>query len=174
MEYQLEIDDKIMAVELSPGETGPTARAVINDTPYDLTFGRGPGCQVFMTIDNRQVKAWVERTASGKNIILDGEHYFIQDKNAQDQNRSGGRKSGSGQEPTAVTPPMPAIVIQVAVALGDAVQKGDSVVVVSAMKMETTLNAPYAGKVTRISVAEGDKVMPGDILVDIEKGKNTP
>ncbi|MDY0223131.1 MAG: acetyl-CoA carboxylase biotin carboxyl carrier protein subunit, partial [Desulfobacterium sp.] len=52
----------------------------------------------------------------------------------------------------------------------DPVEKGDPVVVVSAMKMETTLTAPHGGTVTRIGVKQGDKVMPGDILVDIEKG----
>ncbi|HOS98411.1 MAG TPA: acetyl-CoA carboxylase biotin carboxyl carrier protein subunit [Deltaproteobacteria bacterium] len=40
---------------------------------------------------------------------------------------------------------------------------------VSAMKMETTLSAPFPGIVTRINCAEGDKVMPGQILVDIER-----
>jgi biotin carboxyl carrier protein len=52
---------------------------------------------------------------------------------------------------------------------GDEVEKGQSVVVVSAMKMETTLSAPFKGKVTRINVKEGQKVMPGEMLVDIEK-----
>ncbi|MRR35573.1 hypothetical protein EG829_13030, partial [bacterium] len=52
---------------------------------------------------------------------------------------------------------------------GDTVTKGQGVVVVSAMKMETTLQAPFAGMVTRVNTAEGDKVMPGMILVDIER-----
>jgi len=54
---------------------------------------------------------------------------------------------------------------------GDDVEKGQGVVVVSAMKMETTLQAPFKGKVVQINVAEGDKVMPGQILVDIEREK---
>ncbi len=37
------------------------------------------------------------------------------------------------------------------------------------MKMETTLQAPYAGRVTRINAVEGEKVMPGLILMDIER-----
>jgi biotin carboxyl carrier protein len=55
------------------------------------------------------------------------------------------------------------------VSAGDAVVKGQAVVIVSAMKMETTLVAPFDGTVSKVNVAEGDKVMPGDVLVDIEK-----
>jgi 3-methylcrotonyl-CoA carboxylase alpha subunit len=64
---------------------------------------------------------------------------------------------------------MPAIVVLVPVAEGDWVEKGQIVMVISAMKMETSLRAPYSGRITRIKVNEGDKVMPGDILVDIEE-----
>ena len=44
-------------------------------------------------------------------------------------------------------------------------------VVVSAMKMETTLKAPYNGTVMQINTAEGEKVMPGEILADIKEIK---
>jgi biotin carboxyl carrier protein len=58
---------------------------------------------------------------------------------------------------------------------GDLVEKGQGVMVVSAMKMETTLQAPYKGKVLKINVAEGDKVMPGQILAVIEReGEGKP
>jgi len=45
--------------------------------------------------------------------------------------------------------------------------------VVSAMKMETTLQAPFSGRVARVNVAEGEKVMPGQVLVDIVREKET-
>jgi biotin carboxyl carrier protein len=64
---------------------------------------------------------------------------------------------------------MPSVVERIMVAEGDLVEKGQSVIVVSAMKMEATLQAPFKGKVLKINVAEGDKVMPGQILVDIER-----
>jgi biotin carboxyl carrier protein len=64
---------------------------------------------------------------------------------------------------------MPSVVERIMVAEGDLVEKGQSVIVVSAMKMEATLQAPFKGKVLKINVAEGDKVMPGQILADIER-----
>jgi biotin carboxyl carrier protein len=64
---------------------------------------------------------------------------------------------------------MPSVVVRIMTAEGDEVKKGQGVVVVSAMKMETTLQAPFKGRVLKINVAEGEKVMPGQVLVDIER-----
>jgi 3-methylcrotonyl-CoA carboxylase alpha subunit len=48
------------------------------------------------------------------------------------------------------------------------VEQGQGLLVVSAMKMDTTLTAPFDGVVTQINCAEGDKVTPKQVLVDIE------
>jgi len=64
---------------------------------------------------------------------------------------------------------MPAVVVRILVTEGDDVKKGDGVIVVSSMKMETTLPAPADGRVRAVNVAEGDKVMPGQILIDIDR-----
>ncbi|MBI9087124.1 MAG: acetyl-CoA carboxylase biotin carboxyl carrier protein subunit [Desulfobacterales bacterium] len=98
--------------------------------------------------------------------MINGRTWLVQDADAQPQ--QGRRRGGLKNGPTTVTPPMPAVVTRILVNEGDAVTKGQGVIVVSAMKMETTLNAPYDGRVTRINVAEGDKVAPKQILVDIE------
>ena len=63
---------------------------------------------------------------------------------------------------------MPAVVTQILVAQGQTVEKGQGLLVVSAMKMDTILTAPFAGVVTRINVTEGEKVAPKQVLVDIE------
>jgi biotin carboxyl carrier protein len=61
------------------------------------------------------------------------------------------------------------VVVKVLVAVGDAVTRGQPLVVVSAMKMETTLVAPKDGTVSEIKAKEGDKVNPSDVLVHIEE-----
>jgi len=61
------------------------------------------------------------------------------------------------------------VVISVPVEVGDRVKKGQGVVVLSAMKMETTLTAPFDGTVTQVNAAEGESVSPGQILVDIQR-----
>ena len=62
---------------------------------------------------------------------------------------------------------MPGMVINVAVKVDDRVKAGQKLVVLEAMKMETTINAPASGVVRAISVAPGTQVEAGDLLLVI-------
>merc|ERR1719247_829644 len=64
--------------------------------------------------------------------------------------------------------PMPGVVVDVKVKVGDVVREGDQLVVLSAMKMETVIPAPTSGKVAKITVNAGDKVDGDDLVVSIE------
>ncbi len=68
----------------------------------------------------------------------------------------------------AVRSPLPGTIVDVKVAVGDKVKKGQTLVVLEAMKMENNIDADYDGKVTAVKVAKGDSVMEGAILVTIE------
>ena len=63
---------------------------------------------------------------------------------------------------------MPSVVVKILVEVGQHVSRGEALVVLSSMKMETSLAAPHAGTVAAIDCAEGDRVSPGAVLVDIE------
>jgi pyruvate carboxylase subunit B len=52
--------------------------------------------------------------------------------------------------------------------VGQAVKKGDEVVVVEAMKMENALRAPRDGTIKSVTVQVGDMVGPGAVLVELE------
>ncbi len=67
-----------------------------------------------------------------------------------------------------VAAPIPGAVSSVAVEVGATVAKGDRLVVLEAMKMQTTVNAPVAGRVTRKLVSPGVTVEPKDLLLVIE------
>ena len=64
--------------------------------------------------------------------------------------------------------PMPAAVTQVAVEAGQAVSKGDVVVVLEAMKMQHTITAPSDGVVAELDVSVGQQVESGAVLAVIE------
>jgi propionyl-CoA carboxylase alpha chain len=65
--------------------------------------------------------------------------------------------------------PMPGVVRQVCVAVGDTVAKGDVLLVLEAMKMETPIRAPGAGRVTELRAGAGDQVEAGALLAVIEE-----
>lgn len=64
--------------------------------------------------------------------------------------------------------PMPATVVRVATAPGARVARGDTLVVLEAMKMELAVRAPADGVVTAVHCKEGELVQPGVALVDFE------
>lgn len=68
----------------------------------------------------------------------------------------------------AIKTPLPGVIIDVKVNVGDTVAKGQTVVVLEAMKMENNINADRDGKVTDIRVAKGDTVADGAVLVVME------
>jgi biotin carboxyl carrier protein len=70
--------------------------------------------------------------------------------------------------PVTVNAPMPGKVVRCLVAVGDAVEENQGVIVVEAMKMENELRAPKAGTVAELPVAEGQLVEGGTVLAVIE------
>ena len=64
--------------------------------------------------------------------------------------------------------PMPGMIVKYVKAIGDAVTKGEAVVVLEAMKMENALVAPCDGIVKGIKLKSGDTVAKGAVLCVIE------
>lgn len=70
--------------------------------------------------------------------------------------------SGAG---TTVTSPLPGIILDINVKEGDAVKKGQKLLVLEAMKMENVIESTADGTVTSIKVNKGDSVLEGAPLV---------
>ncbi|TMW66726.1 hypothetical protein Poli38472_014038 [Pythium oligandrum] len=68
--------------------------------------------------------------------------------------------------------PMPGVVLEVRVKVGEQVKAGTPLVVLSAMKMETAVTAPVSGKVLSIHAAVGDNMQAGDLIVEIDETGN--
>jgi biotin carboxyl carrier protein len=58
-------------------------------------------------------------------------------------------------------------VLNVAVAEGQAIKKGDPILVLEAMKMENVIKAPADGAIRKISVNKGDKVEKNQVMVSL-------
>jgi oxaloacetate decarboxylase alpha subunit/pyruvate carboxylase subunit B len=70
-------------------------------------------------------------------------------------------------EGTPVTAPMPGMIISYAKKVGDAIEEGDTVLILEAMKMENALPSPASGTIKAINFASGDSVAKGDVLAVI-------
>lgn len=168
MEYRLIIDNETVSFPVERTNDG-ALKLVRGGEAVEIRFAAISAHHLHLEVDGVGVKACVAPDGRGKTVIIRGVSYNLEDADRQVSVRKSNQTA-----PTEVTPPMPAVVIGVFVTEGDMVQKGDRVVVVTAMKMETTLTAPYSGRVASVNAAEGDKVMPGQILVEIEQDEATP
>lgn len=72
--------------------------------------------------------------------------------------------AGAGEK---VQAPMPGTILDIKVAVGDTVSRGQTVVILEAMKMENDIVASCDGKITSILVSKGDTVNSDDVLVTI-------
>lgn len=78
------------------------------------------------------------------------------------------REKADPNNPGHVGAPIPGVVSSIAVELGQRVEKGERVLVMDAMKMQTTVYAPIAGRVKKVSAKVGQNVEPKDLLLVVE------
>ncbi|GAA1391070.1 biotin/lipoyl-containing protein [Luteococcus peritonei] len=76
--------------------------------------------------------------------------------------------SAGGGAAGALTAPMPGVVLSIAASPGNAVKRGDPLLVLEAMKMKNELRAPKDGVVSEINCEVGQQVVFGDVLVRFE------
>jgi methylmalonyl-CoA carboxyltransferase small subunit len=81
---------------------------------------------------------------------------------------SDGPAEGPVDEAHVCRSPVAGVVIRIKAQAGQTLQQDDLIMVLEAMKMETNVTAPVAGKVKAIRVAEGDGVKVNQVLVEFE------
>lgn len=64
--------------------------------------------------------------------------------------------------------PVSGIVVRVATQVGQILQVGDVLLILEAMKMETSVTSPVAGRIAAIKVAQGESVQSGQVVVEFE------
>ena len=74
---------------------------------------------------------------------------------------------GGGGDATAVSAPMPGVIVRIDVSEGDSVAEGDVLLIMEAMKMEQEIKAPAAGTVASIDVGVGDQVQASSTLIHL-------
>jgi acetyl-CoA/propionyl-CoA carboxylase biotin carboxyl carrier protein len=118
---------------------------------------------VDVEVDGRRysVALWVPDTPVA--VVAGGAGAAARPKRAASSGGSGGAV-GAG----SVTVPMQGTIVKVLVAEGDAIEAGDPVCVLEAMKMENNIAAEKSGTVKEIKVAPGDSVGAGDIVAVID------
>jgi 3-methylcrotonyl-CoA carboxylase alpha subunit len=112
---------------------------------------------------SRQWRVAVARDGAGHWVFVDG--LVAQVGAATGANA---RRRTKGATESGITAPMPATVIAIHVAPGQAVHAGDTLIVLEAMKMELPLRSPKDGVIRSLHCAKGELVQPGLNLLEFE------
>ena len=67
-----------------------------------------------------------------------------------------------------INAPMPGLILDIIVEIGQAVKQDEPLLILEAMKMESTINSPSEGVIKSISIKKGDAVDKGDLLIEFE------
>jgi biotin carboxyl carrier protein len=142
MNYEIRIGEKQFAVQIL--DLGADhARVAVDGTAYEIAYTRAAAVAA---VSPRPAQDAVPPAASAVSAPADAP-----------------LPAGSG----AMTAPLPGIILEIRVKPGDAVEAGQTVAVMEAMKMENNLTAQRAGTVREIRVQKGAVVATGDVLMVI-------
>lgn len=158
--YLAHIGDESFAVEIRDGQA-----TVAGSEP--LTVARAAPQEVALARGGRRHTALVHADGDRRSVFVDGAVFEIE------------LSTGARRHPPArhhhesLTAPMPATVVEVVADRGAAVKRGDTVLILEAMKMELPVRAPRDGVVEAVHCRAGDLVQPGVPLVDLDESHDT-
>jgi biotin carboxyl carrier protein len=121
-----------------------------------------------LLLDSHSFESFIDEAEEGWRVLLRGDLYdvtVVDERAARLAKSAGGVAAQSGDY--HLKAPMPGAIVSVTVAEGQAVKKGDILVILESMKMQNELKSPREGLVTRIKAKSGDNVEQGQILVTV-------
>lgn len=163
----------------------------INDRVASVNLLHQNGNLLEVEVDGKIYKVDLLHTADGTFSILDGSRSFnielvphtqpkkysahtlyntydVEVIDAEARYLINRGSNGVGSSEKNISSPMPGKVVKILVNEGQDIQKGETAIVIAAMKMESEYKAPMDGVVKKISVAEGDTIEGNQILIELE------
>ena len=111
-----------------------------------------------VSVNNKKYAVRIE----GNKAVVNGKTYDISVKDGIEANQG-----VSSSEAVPIKAALPGAVLKINVSEGDMIEKGDVLLVLEAMKMETEIKSPKSGKVASIDVNVGEQVKTGQVLVTL-------
>lgn len=141
---------------------GDRFRVQVGDRVYDVAARPAEQGQLDLEINGRQARAYVASDKRRHYVALAGATWVLERPRPRARGRKADAMAG-GLEAS-----MPGLVLDVCVSQGDAVSRGQTLVLLESMKMELQIKAPYDGRVRQVYASAGQVVERGQVLVEIE------
>ncbi|HEY9152046.1 MAG TPA: biotin/lipoyl-containing protein [Anaerolineales bacterium] len=150
------------AIDLTPN--GKNYKAALDDKTVDVEIVDSVNGRLDLIIDGKRVTAYVSSDGSKRWVTVHGRTFVLTKSSSAKQ------RSGAGHDHASeLAAPMPGQVRSVNVKEGDAVTKGQTLLVLEAMKMEIRIQSPRDGKVKTLHVKQGQTVEREQVLIELEE-----
>jgi biotin carboxyl carrier protein len=149
-------------VDLTP--TGKTYRATLGGKTYEVEIFQAKAGRLDLLIDGKRLTAYVSSEHVKRWVTVNGQTRVLTKPAAGAKRKSTGHEHAS-----ELAAPMPGQVRAVNVSEGDSVTKGQTLLLLEAMKMEIRIQAPRDGTVMKLLVKQGQTVEREQILIEIEE-----
>ena len=141
----------------------------VDGVMYQVDFGEVSEQTVYSLLaDNRSFEAFVYPSDEGWQVLLLGTQYelTVEDEREKRLRASLGSRIAENVD-FHLKSPMPGLVVAIPVSDGQAVAKGDVLVVLESMKMQNELKSPRTGMISRVRVKPGDSVELRETLLSV-------
>ncbi len=167
MKYATTVGDKARLIEINDDH-----KIVVDGVEYEVDFAAVNDQPIFtLLIDGQSYEAFVLRDEETDQwqVLLQGRLHavLVEDEREKRLRAAAGGIAASPSGEFHLKAPMPGLIVAVPVAEGQAVSKGDNLVILESMKMQNELKSSRDGTVTRIKVKTGDSVNQNQILVTV-------
>lgn len=160
MEFQYLVQDTTHKIDLIPlGDN--RFKAVIGEREIELSAQKQTDGTWILIVNNRRYRGMVVADGDMRYLHMDGRTFTLTAIDERIQRR---KQAGSAGDLTAQ---MPGQVVEVLTSEGDTVTRGQTLVILEAMKMEIRVTAPADGFVQEVFVEQGDVVERGQRLVEV-------
>ncbi len=165
MVYEVIISGAPHRLELEKAGAGWMCRLDGREVHVDAVLPRRD--VLSLLVDGQAFEIKREQTATDLHLWVGSTRFAVE---LRDPRSLRSRKAGGADEkgPRKILAPMPGRVVRLLVAEGDAVEAGQGIVVVEAMKMQNEIKSPKKGVVKKIAATAGTAVNAGDVLAIVE------
>jgi biotin carboxyl carrier protein len=164
MLYDVTIDGKNYRLELTQVNGHWSCRLNGAEVEVDAVLAR-PSV-LSLRIGNRAYEIKSERVASDFYLWVRSRRFAVEVRDPR--SLRGRTRAADDHGPRKITAPMPGKIVRVMLREGAAVEAGQGIAVVEAMKMQNEIKSPKKGTVAKILVNEGTAVNAGDVLAIVE------
>ena len=166
MRITFDIATQSFPMDLTPSGTGKSFRASLGEETVEIELLHAKDGKLDLLIDGRRLSAYISSDQDKRWVTIEGQTLVL-------TKSSGARRRGHGGHHAAgalrVTAPMPGQVRAVNIREGDPVTKGQTLLVLEAMKMEIRIHAPQDGVVKKLFVQTAQTVEREQILIELEE-----